>query len=1143
MNINNTGYLTGTPTEKNAFNIIPSSLITMKGVSKPLTLIPIVNGKPRYDMKRIANPGDPDIDFGEGVSGVLEIPHAQFGGLSNPTLWSNINGIGNVPNQFNTAIEYGMNMAGNDYMSNRDIKTIYENTNSYNYSNNPMDPGKMDPNKLKSGYLDNIQNDAQKQKADAIKENKTQQIGKPFVGAINPYGGWNMANASAMLGASIEDGNTLGIIGSAGKILTEGFRNGFSGAAAMKRFRDSQKEYLDNDAEARRRAGEYWAGTYQDGGQVSKKSGLLLTGNFLEGNDNHPMPNAEVERGEYLQTPDGNTMEMIGKRHSEGGELVSVPENTKVISDYLKIGGELASYFKKNFNINVSAGSTFATVLDKFKKKIGLSDLLEKEAAIMKKIVDQEDVEFESTRELNLQVLSKKVNEVQPEKQVLEKKFNEFVNIVYDKQEEQKPKETEGRYQDGGSVDQQNQLLASIQQYAEMNGQNPEEVVKQLQSLPPEQQQKALEQIMATIEGGTNQSQSNTSNIENLIQQYAQITGQDVNAIIENLQKLDDQQLQQALQEIVQVVQQKSPSQNPQEEMIEDSTSNPQEETMEQMKEGGEIKNKWISDKIRTLLSEGRDKDQAIAIAYSMWDDHKHQGVRGESNKTIGYNNEYSPILIPQGISSMESDPIRGKIWNPLSQESLNWFIQNAESQAANTSNYKFNRDKFLKDVENAKTREDKLSVLNKYQGERQQSFWDTTPQDVRGYIASGYAPTQTGAQNILNTLSGKDKDKYIKLLKDQGVSIQGDKIMGGFYKVKDNYDENSPIYKFINDDLSKNPKVYEAYTKGLINDKYYDRRMENFRKMEFASIEERDNYAKQQGFREFKNKDGSITWIDSKNRNNIITPIVQENKGEAAKGEVAKGDGTINPYSSKTMNDGIDLPMATPDQSNLPPIYIPTSMRQINNVQANRVFMSPEENLKELSRQSTSASKLLSESNPYTSAAGLANLQAQGNNSINQAITQTTIANQQDERNVSNINEERIAKRDYTNLGLADKYEKEAITGLDNYYSEWRNFIDNANKQNVVNWNLQNQQNMFNAINPNYKIGAMGEIYQTNEPYIIYVNGQPQMYDPRMKQVLTQKTTSPDGKTTTTTQTTKGTTKKKGGLIMNTNLLDLLKQ
>lgn len=1185
-NINRTGYTQGTNTESNSYNIIPSNVITMANVNKPLTLIPIINGKPRYDMRKIANPGDPDIDFGEGVSGVLEIPYAQsqyntIGGNPYPNMGTGINyGLYSVP-PIDSSLE-GYNYTPKQPNSIEDL-TKSQSKNIY-FDYNPETGDMGTPTKitapglqLKDVSMDSILTPERKKEIDAnirqstealdtkLKQqnNTSSNYGKPFMGAINPYGGWNMANASVMLGASIEDGNALGIIGSAGKILTEGFRNGFSGAAAMRRFRDSQKEYMDKDAEARRREGEYWAGTYQDGGKVSKKSGLLLTGNFLEGNDDHPMPNAEVERGEYLQTPDGNTMEMLGKRHSEGGELVSVPENTKVISDYLKIGGELSSYFKKNFNINVSAGSTFATVLDKYKKKIGLSDLLEEEADIMKKIVDQEEVEFESTRDLNLQVLSKKVNELQPEKQTLEKKFNEFVNIVYNKQEEQKPEETEGKYQDGGSIEQQNQLMVSVQKYAEMNGQNPEDVIKQLQSLPPEEQQQALQQIMTATDDGANQQQADTSNIENLIQQYAQITGQDPNTIIENLQNLDDQQLQQALQEIVQVVQQNSARQNPQEEMIEGNTSNPQEENLEQMKEGGEVKNKWISEKIRTLINEGREKDQAVAIAYSMWENHKHQDAKDiiadPLTKTMLRNDyKYGIPGVTEWVGSRVTDP--NYDYTDLAKIAERFAYLRKQRNLDNTN------------IENMN-----ISQLGKMAGEMQQYDLQKTPGLARDYSLN-VGMTRKGLSTVVSdktymaTLKKEDPNLYKKV--QDSLKPDGSIKVGSYKDYTDAEREKlTEIVKkqpqsFQENFINKNYFDNEAYFRGIDKEKFYFTNEEEFNKFKEDNKDKNiDGYYKtdKKGIyvkpillkdKEFDTPEERDKWLkDRKADSNYSKHFYDEEdiaytpkvKGEAPSTPTEnpnpkEGNG-INPYLAKEMNNGIDLPMAVPDQSNLPPIYIPTSMRQVSNVQANRVFVSPEENLKELSKQSNTASNVLVESNPYTSAAGLANLQAQQNNSINQAITQTTIANQQDERNVSNINEERIMKRDQTNLSLADKYEKEAIVGLDNYYNEWRNFIDNRNKQNVVNWNLQNQQNMFNAINPNYKIGVMGQIYQTNEPYIIYVNGQPQMYDPKTKQVVTQKTTSPDGKTTTTTQTTKGTTKKKGGLIMSTNLLDLLKQ
>lgn len=60
---------------------------------------------------------------------------------------------------------------------------------------------------------------------------------------------------------------------------------------------------------------------------------------------------------------------------------------------------------------------------------------------------------------------------------------------------------------------------------------------------------------------------------------------------------------------------------------------------------------------------------------------------------------------------------------------------------------------------------------------------------------------------------------------------------------------------------------------------------------------------------------------------------------------------------------------------------------------------------------------------------------------------------------------------RDIYNTGRLDAYEKTAQDAQDNFISSWRNYIDKKNLEGVNNWNLQNQVNTFNAINPNYKI------------------------------------------------------------------------
>lgn len=1103
-NINTTGYTVGTSTESNPYNLIPGNLITMKDVNKQLTLIPIMDGQPQYDKRRIANPGDDDIDFGDGVTAVMEIPYAQaqhgmIGG-SNP--YANM-GMGSNFNFNNPTAPLDFSMEGLNYQGatpnmNLNLPSSFGTPPTPNFAPPTVTQEDRDrwaqPNaqaidnrartmELSTDSLPMIgvdPNQRQQQEAEEVKTNRSQ--GKPFSGAINPYGGFNMQSASTILGASIESGNTLGIISSAGKILGEGARNAFSGAAAMRRYNESKDDYLEADAKQRQTQGEYWASSYQKGGTVDskKRSGLLLTGNFLDGNDDHPLPSAEVEKGEFLQTPDGNTMEVLGKRHSEGGELVSVPEGTKVISDYLKIGGTLATYFKKNYNLNVSAGSTFATVLDKYKKKIGLTELLEEEAKLMEKIVDQEDVEFESTRDINLQVLSKRVNDLQPEKQPLEKDFNEFTNLIFEKQEESKPKEENFEKQAGGEVaPQQADIMTAIQQYAEMNGQDPQELINQLESMPPEQQQQMIAEI---IGGGQQQATSGSSNIEQLIQAYAQISGQDPAIIIEQMQNMDDTQVQQFIQEMTQAIQSQGGEKK--------ATVPESNESQQEFRVGGSVP-KYQGDPSKPGVIMGvRNKE--IPAAYN-----QYPFTAVNTNGVVDYDLQHFNTTTGAYDNFNPSNRIQAYLTDlPVGAE--NYF-----EQKKSDGSYGLKEGVQYKDFQKG---------YNDLMG-RTRKFFETQTEGMSDTQKKSYLDNLKKYNNDI--IFTTDKESEYKGKTARGI----DNKFGQFTSTRSGYQRN-----IVTPEQRKKLEAIGVYKLSqLVN---------NDKAKEIVGKELYDTLEKE-------NKDfGGIDYriLDK------TTPVAPTPENPAS----VEGGTDINPYIDRSQQS-IDLPMATPDQSNLPPIYLATSMRQIGSTQADRVFLSPEENLKELSRQANTATTALVNNNPYTAGAGLANLQAQQNNSINQAISQTAMANQQDQRNVNNINEERIMKRDQTNIGLADKYEREQIVGLDNYYSEWRNFIDNKNKQNVVNWNLQNQQNMFNAINPNYKIGSMGQIQQTNEPFWINLGaGQMGLMDPKTKQII-QKTTNPDGRTTTITKTGDNTSNRrkqqKGGLVVSTSLLDLLKK
>jgi len=167
MKYSTTGYKDNSPDKNEGSLMIPGNLITMKGVSKQLTLIPIVGGKPQYGRKRIAKPGDSDIQFESDVESVLELPYAQVGTqLQNPYVQNFIDNQNSVPKINTPPPAYFQPPQGNVNMNPAGIFS----------SNQSLNTSGIDPNLIQ-------QKEAQK--------TTEKQKDQPFQGAINPYGGKN----------------------------------------------------------------------------------------------------------------------------------------------------------------------------------------------------------------------------------------------------------------------------------------------------------------------------------------------------------------------------------------------------------------------------------------------------------------------------------------------------------------------------------------------------------------------------------------------------------------------------------------------------------------------------------------------------------------------------------------------------------------------------------------------------------------------------------------------------------------------------------------------------------------------------------------------------------------------------------------
>lgn len=275
---------------------------------------------------------------------------------------------------------------------------------------------------------------------------------------FNPYGGVDIPTAAGVLGSSIESGDTLGIVGSGLKLATGLGRNILGGMGQQRRNSQVMRDYYERQRNDLTRAvvaedgGEFF---FQDGGKMKLEQ--ALTGEYMFGMDKvNPMeqPNAEIENNEVIQHPDGEIQVAKGDTHEKGGIDVKLEDGTKILSDHLKLGGDVARQLSKKYNLELRASDTYAKALDKYNKKSGLSKIVEEQEEVIKTLDKQDKIEDEETQGLNVQHLSNKINELENSKKPLEEGRKEVFEELFERQEKSKPKDEkeEEIFQDGGMI-------------------------------------------------------------------------------------------------------------------------------------------------------------------------------------------------------------------------------------------------------------------------------------------------------------------------------------------------------------------------------------------------------------------------------------------------------------------------------------------------------------------------------------------------------------------------------------------------------------------------------------------------------------------------------------------------------------------
>jgi len=411
---------------------------TKTGKSAEIDIEKFMNGgyKTLTDYALGGKEGCPDGQKSDGKGGCIpimnffETPEYTGGNKQQlgPTATPGMDANGNI-------IEYG------EALPELNLENPYQNRPSFieqNKKGTPLNGINM--------TQDTFEEDELRRKEDERVNNKGTKQNYNFA---NPYAGVDIPSAANYLGQSIKKGDTFGGVTAGLKVAAGLGRNIVSGMGQANREDQTMREALEK-LRNQKNPVQYYA----HGG---KRDEELATGEYMRGveNENIGDYNAEIEEGEYFQTNEGDIAEVVGNKHSQGGEKIDMQAEDRVLSDQLTLGAQTAKMLASKYDLNVKAKNTYSDVLDKFRKKMKLDKIIDREAQVIKKISEQAKTIDETTRQFNLQFLAEKKREIEAEKSPIEEMRKGVFDDLFNIQEDSKPKEKNqptNEFADGGKL-------------------------------------------------------------------------------------------------------------------------------------------------------------------------------------------------------------------------------------------------------------------------------------------------------------------------------------------------------------------------------------------------------------------------------------------------------------------------------------------------------------------------------------------------------------------------------------------------------------------------------------------------------------------------------------------------------------------
>jgi len=846
-------------------------------------------------------------------------------------------------------------------------------------------------------------------------------------------------------------GNLMRGVGAVGKSLLNMGRLVGAGMGYQNRLND----FYENSSNAYRNA---LVGTYrfENGGlfQYLKNGGKIedfpiekiLTGEYATGlpEKEEEKGNAEVERDEYLQHPNGDVQKVVGETHENGGVKMQLDNGTRVISDNLEIGGDFAKFLRKEFDIDVLAKDTFANTLDKYTRKIGLKKLNEEQEQLFRKLKAQEDTEDETTLKLNSLFLGEKIKEIEDKKLPLESQRKDFFDIVYDKQETHKDKEKVlEKFEDGGSYKTKEyrdllkkynltdkQANSLIENYS--NGNTAFDLPMFQDGGMPEQGANSQEQIVGMVMQMLQSGMSPEEVVGNLVNQG--IPEEVVTGIVQGLM----QQMQQQ----------------------------PQEGQMQgQQNEGGQ-----------PMFQNGTDGQnpqypptlpylpnytygmQGVNNALNSWNflpNYNYRDLNNERTRIQQFAQEYG-VEVPENINSFD-------------QAQLDAFAGQLQTSAIK-----------------------RYPGLAKHYG----TMVAPTKQGLETLVEKGI-PKNLLPKGVL------DKDGNVKIgTKEGDVSDKEIQNINNWIQTNlspedqsnyanKNFNDNKWYFRYPskNEVYFKDKSEYDNYVKsidgkGVGNGLYYSNKEGKYIKPVLLQP------------KEFKSEKEKQDWVEA-NKNNpdkLHNQFYAENPDDNtyyypyAPGETPASTpdnkiptpnplDNINVFNIRNRNKIGAMPYL-PDQSQVPPdALIPHVKLERQYERLDPVELTPEDNLKEIFRGVDFATSQLNDLPDSQRRAALANLTANSQDNINKVITTINTQNAANRQSTEQFNISQSNAEEDNRVGDTLNFEARQLTALAKTQADMNNYLDFNRRVRLGNYNFAHNQQLISDLYENYNVDPFGQI------------------------------------------------------------------